>query len=131
MEDDGIRLSTPIKVGWNLLLEGILEKNRETPIFGEDHPAVQNSIEELSHTLQRVSKYRHQLNCRFETIKKEVESLQLKTHQCDSLQKTEIENSILKLEEEGYALQLELERLEMNLKKIRNSERDKSESHSI
>lgn len=130
MEDDRNRLMNPLKTGWNLILEGILEHNQDSELLGENHQAIHSSLDELKNNLQQFSQYRHHLNRRLEAIKREVEGLQIKGIQTKGPDRTAIDHTIQKLEEEGYALQLELEGLEHRLKKIRMMEREKSPKHS-
>lgn len=127
MEDDRNRLMSPLKSGWNLILENILEQDQSSPVLGENHQALQNSLDQLNQSLHQLSQYRHQLNCRLETIKQEVEKLQLQSMDAQCPGKIDLDRRILKLEEEGYSLQLELETLEKRLKQLRVLERNKSE----
>lgn len=122
MEDDRNRLMNPLKVGWNLLLEGILENDEQSHLLEENHKLIHQSFDELNKNLQILSRLRHTLNCRLEAIKREVESLQPLLQEQDCVEKTQTEQSVLKLEEEGYALQKELEDIESQLKKIRSLE---------
>ncbi len=130
MEDDRNRLKSPLKTGWNLILEGILEHNQDSQLLDEHHQAIHSSLDELKSNLQQFSQYRHHLNRRLESIKREVESLQLRALSANGTERSAIDHTLLKLEEEGYALQLELEGLEHRLKKIRTMEREKSPNHS-
>jgi uncharacterized coiled-coil DUF342 family protein len=130
MEDDGNRLISPLKTGWNQLLEGILEQNQDSQLLGDNHQAIYNSLDELNKHLQQLSQYRHQLNCRLEAIKREVESLQYQAVSTDPGERRLIDQGILKLEEEGYGLQLELENLENRIRKIRTLERSNSNNHT-
>jgi regulator of replication initiation timing len=120
----------PLKTGWNLILEGILEQNQDSQLLGENHQAIYCSLDELKSNLQQFSQYRHHLNRRLESIKREVESLQLRALSAKGSERSTIDHALSKLEEEGYALQLELEGLEYRLKKIRTMEREKSPNHS-
>lgn len=122
MEDDRNRLLNPLKNGWNQILEGILEQNQDSEILGENHQAIHSGLDELKSNLYQLSQYRHHLNRRLEGIKRELETLQNKSGASDYPEKIIIDQALLKLEEEGYALQLELDGLEKRLRGIRSQE---------
>lgn len=124
MEDDRNRLSTPLKSGWNLIFEGILDQNQDSQLLGENHRAIHSGLDELKQNLYQLSQYRHTLNCRLEAIKREIEKLHLQAIGSAGPDKIALEHSILKLEEEGYSLQVELEGVEHRLKQIRSHERN-------
>jgi chromosome segregation ATPase len=120
----------PLKTGWNLILEGILEHNEDTQILNETHQVIHSSLDELNNNLQQLSQYRHHLNRRLENIKRELEALQARALGLQGADRISIDHTILKLEEEGYALQIELEGLEHRLRKIRVLEREKIDHQS-
>lgn len=122
MEDDRNRLMNPLKAGWNLILEGILDQDKGTKLLEENHRAIHQGLDELHKNLQQLSRYRHNLNRRLEAIKREVDKLQLQAVNASGLEKNTLDQGILRLEEEGYSLQVELENIESKLKKIRSLE---------
>lgn len=125
MEDDrNNRHENPLKAGWNLILESILEESQDSQILAENHQTIHQSLDELNRKLQHLSQYRHHLNCRLEVIKKEVERLQLHAAKAEGAERVAIDHEIMKFEDEGYSLQVELEELESRLKKIRVHERE-------
>ncbi|MEY4615808.1 MAG: hypothetical protein RJB66_768 [Pseudomonadota bacterium] len=121
MEDDRNRLTNPLKLGWNLLLEGILENDDQSALLEENHQVIHQSFDELNKHLHSLSRYRHTLNCQLEAIKRDVEHLQLELQNLEPEPRDSVkEQAILRLQENGYNLQVELEMVESQLKKIRS-----------
>jgi len=124
MDDDRNRQISPLKAGWNHILESILDENQDSQLLGSEHKVIHQSLDELNRSLHQLSQYRHHLNCRLEVIKKEVEMLQLRAISAEGPERAAIEHEIIKYEDEGYNLQMELEALEHRLKRIRIKERE-------
>ena len=122
MEDDRNRLMNPLKAGWNLILEGILDLDKGTRLLEENHRAIHQGLDELHKNLQQLSRYRHNLNRRLEAIKREVDKLQLQAVNASGPEKNNLDQGILRLEEEGYSIQIEIENIENKLKRIRSLE---------
>ena len=124
MEDDQNRLANSLRTKWNLILESILEENENSQLLDENNQTIYRSLDELNRSLHQLSQYRHHLNCRLEVIKKEVETLQGQANHAEGAERASIDQSVIKLEEEGHALQMELGELEHQLKEIRVKERE-------
>lgn len=125
MEDDrNSRHENPLKIGWNFILENIFEENQGSQLLEENNQIIHQSLGELNKNLHHLSQYRHHLNCRLEVIKKELERLQLRTTNAEGADRVAIDHEIMRFQDEGYSLQVELEELENRLKKIRVHERE-------
>lgn len=122
MGGDKNRLIGSLKNGWNLILEGMLEQHQESQILNENYQSLQHSLEDLNKSLQELSHLRHHLNRRLEHIKNEIEGLQLRSSTLKGTEREFTEQSILALEDEGHALQMELDLLEKRLRCLRSSE---------
>lgn len=126
MEDDRSRLTKPLITRWNLILQDILDEDESTEILSENHKVIHQSFDELSKNLQYLSQLRHHLNCRLEFIKSEVDNLNLNPQNSESGIQQDSESRIQNLKEEGLQLQMELEDIEKRLKKLRQSQSEKS-----
>ena len=122
MEDDREGHKHPLKAGWKFILENILDESQNSSILGEDHQAIHEGFNQLNKNLQQLSQYRHHINCRLEHIKKEMEQKQLKASMAEGPERLLIEKELLKLEDEGYSLQLEMDELEKRLRQMRTND---------
>lgn len=127
MEDDTSRLEGPLKTGWSRILEEITNQNQGMILLDEGRDLIEKGLKELYSNPLQLSRYRHHLNRRLESIKSEIERLRVllakskenSIENLSSLNGGAIERTLSKLQEEGYSLQLELEGLEELLKKKR------------
>ncbi len=118
MEDEKGRSLNSLSAGWNLILEGILERNRNSQVLGESQQAIDQSWSQLNKEFQRVSQYRYRIHRHLEVIQKKMEKLHFRTLMPERFWNSTVEQEILKYEKESHILQIELDSLEQRLKQI-------------